>query len=174
MPVLIIEGPDLAGKGFAIEKICKRLHDGYLIKNLYKPVSYPDQKIYSQYYEVLRIYETQEGSIPLILDRFFPSQAVYSYLRNHDEMDSEQILDLDNECAKHNFLYVYLDTDLEVLKKRFLERGDEHIKLDDLITLKQRYNIFYNKTSMRKIKLDTTQDNWLDVLESFVKENEHK
>jgi thymidylate kinase len=171
MTVLIIEGPDLAGKGFAIEKIAKSFRNGFLIKNLYKPHEHTDSKIYKQYWAIMKMCEKQEF---IILDRFFPSQAVYSYMRGEDEMKSSMIALLDEECTKKGYIYVYLDTTLENLENRFDQRGDEHIQRKDLMKLRQRYNKFWQQTNMPKIKIDTTKLGWLERLQDFVKEVEHE
>ena len=176
MTVLIVEGPDLSGKGTAIEKIAKHFKDGFLIKNLYKPTQAKDVKIFNQYWKIMSIYQNLENRAVsdretqiLILDRFFPSQAVYSYLRGTDEMHDKTILDLDEECANEGFIYVYLDTETIELQKRFDIRGDEHIKRDDLDTLRYRYELFWNQTKMHKIKINTMEVDWLDKLDKFIK-----
>jgi len=173
MTVLIIEGPDLAGKGYAIEKIAKSFKNGFLIKNLYKPKEHTDSKIYKQYWAIMKMCEKQEF---IILDRFFPSQAVYSYMRGDDEMKSSMIKMLDQECSELGYIYVYLDTSLDALENRFDQRGDEHIQKKDLIKLKKRYDMFWKQTKMDKIKVDTTKLGWLELLKEFVEdcENEYK
>jgi len=168
MTVLIIEGPDCGGKTFAIEKISKHFKDGFLIKNLYKPISYPSEKIYLQYWRILGFIKTIKIPTFIILDRFFPSQAVYSYLRGTDEMNSHYIKELDAICADKGFIFVLLDTDLTILEKRYDMRGDEHINKEQLKLIKKRYNIFYKQTKMRKIKLDTLKENWIKKLEKVI------
>ena len=167
MTVLIIEGADLSGKGTAIEKISKHFKDGFLVKNLYKPSHADDLKIYMQYWQIAEWCATKEF---LILDRFFPSQAVYSYLRGVDEMFSKEILDLDTYCADLDFIYIWLDTDAQELERRFDIRGDEHIQKNDLSILADRYEIFWNLTKMKKIRINTREKDWLQKLESFVYE----
>lgn len=171
MVVLIIEGCDLAGKGTAIEKIAKHFKKGFLIKNLYKPSEPKDPKIYAQYWEIMHIYNTlKEGYVApfIILDRFFPSQAVYSYMRGEDEMYSPLIRELDDACAREGFIFILLDTKMDELEKRFDLRGDEHIKKEDLRMLINRYDKFWNLTQMKKIAVDTMEDGWLDRLATFV------
>ncbi len=166
MKVLIIEGPDLSGKSVAIEKIAKHFKSGFLLKNLYKPNSTNDSEIYAQYFRMFNWCLTQEF---VILDRFFPSQAVYSYLRGQDEMDSWDIKTLDNFCAEREFYYIYVDTPIKELKRRYYARGDEHIKVEDLVKLKERYDRFYNNTNMKKIKIDTRKKLWLKKIEKVIK-----
>ena len=170
MVVLIIEGSDLVGKSTAIERISKYYKNGFLIKNLYKPSTSHDEKIYHQYYKILNMIE---GLSFVILDRFFPSQAVYSVKRGEDEMNSEEIKFLDEECVEKKFIYVYLDTSLAELERRYNNRGDEHIAFEDLTWITERYDIFWKKTKMRKIKLDTMKEGWLEELSIFITENKY-
>ena len=104
MTVLIIEGPDLSGKTTAIEKIAKHFNSGFILKNAMKPKKKEDStKLYEHYRYLLgMVFDSPESVI--ILDRFFPSQAVYSYLRGEDEFDSINIRTLDYFCAKKNFV----------------------------------------------------------------------
>jgi thymidylate kinase len=177
MTVLIIEGPDLSGKSYAIEKIGKSFKRGMIIKNLYKPTKYPDSEIYTQYYRIWKLNELlvlmQGKRSFLILDRFFPSQAVYSYMRGQDEMFSDEIKELDKQCADDGFILVYLDTPLEKLETRFDERGDEHIKKEDLYALKARYDTFFEISKMHKVRIDTLEEGWLEKLRNFVEETEN-
>ncbi len=164
---LIIDGPDLSGKTYAIERIAKKYNSGLIIKNAYKPKKKTDSiKIYNQYWKILSIAENYKQAI--ILDRFFPSQAVYSILRGEDEMTSSYIILLEVYCKKHGFKYIYLDTSLEVLKERYDQRGDEHIKKEQLLMLKNRYDKYYEQCTLDKIKINTLDEDWLQQVEKFV------
>jgi thymidylate kinase len=171
MKRLIIEGPDLSGKSTAIEKIAKHFKNGFLIKNLYKPKQFHDTEIYKQYWRIIHFINSIEEvkNNFFILDRFYPSQAVYSILRNDDEMDSGDIKDLDGYCANMNFIYVYITAPLDVLRGRFQARGDEHIKIEQLELLKMRYDEFYEKTLLPKIIINTMKKDWIKELEAFIK-----
>lgn len=183
MTVLIVEGCDLSGKTTAIEKINKKFKDGFLLKNLYKPSDSKDIRVYEQYWKILN-FISQNNDIPIfVLDRFYPSQAVYSYLRGSDDLELREMSDntgyiaieeLDKYCSSRKFLFVLLDTPLDVLKERYAARGDEHISIEDLETLYKRYNEFYEKTNLEKIKVDTRSADWLDKIAKKVQEMEEK
>jgi len=170
MTTLIIEGPDLSGKSTAIEKISKLFKHGFLIKNLYKPTKSGDIKIYEQYWDMIHFVNYTRKFF--ILDRFYPSQAVYSILRNVDEMNCSYIKELDEYCANSDFIYVYITSPIDILMERFLARGDEHIKAEQLDMLKTRYDQFYKQTRLPKIMINTMQKDWLKNLEVFVNGNE--
>ncbi len=167
---LIIEGPDLAGKTTAIEKIAKHYNSGFIIKNCYKPKNLAmTDAVYTQYWKILAMIDKLDFKDVVILDRFYPSQAVYSYLRGRDDIFAKEIDELDDFCKLHDFVYIYLDTDLDTLKDRYKQRGDEHIKIGNLINLKVRYDTFYEYTKLRKYKVDTTEENWLEKLTEELK-----
>ena len=56
--------------------------------------------------------------------------------------------------------------------ERFLARGDEHIKAEQLDMLKTRYDEFYKQTKLPKIMINTMKKDWLKNLEVFVNGNE--
>jgi len=172
--ILIIEGSDLSGKTYAIEKIAKHFNSGFVLKNAYKPKEARDSgKIYAQYYsiiDVVDLYRMSRKNDLVILDRFFPSQAVYSYLRGKDEMYDSCVKKLDDECAASGWKYLYLDTPLKVLNERYDIRGDEHIKKEMLTKLKHRYDEFYQRTVMVKCKINTLEKDWLQQVIKFVEE----
>ena len=169
--ILIIEGPDLSGKTTAIEKIGKFYNKGFTLKNNFKPKTKENsEQIYKQYWHIINLIVGEDF---VILDRFFPSQAVYSYMRGEDELFHYDISILDSYCSKENFVYIFLDTPVAELKRRYIKRGDEHITLGDLRTIRQRYEDFFGFSKMVKYKLDTTESDWLDKLNQFLMEVEN-
>jgi len=171
MVIMIVEGPDLSGKSFAIEKIGKHFNSGITIKNNYKPRQKTDSpKIYAQYWKIINLVDAYDEQQLIILDRFFPSQAVYSYMRGEDHMDYQEIIALDKWAKENDFIYIYIDTPLEVLEERYYERGDEHIKLTDLRKIKQRYDDFFESTTMMKIRIDTREQNWMHIFQKKLDE----
>ena len=166
--ILIIEGPDLSGKTTAIEKIGKFYNRGFTLKNNFKPKNkQSSEKIYTHYWRIFKLI-THEPFV--ILDRCFPSQAVYSYLRGTDELRSKDIMMLDKFASRTNCVYIYLDTNLKELERRYMDRGDEHISIDDLERIKTRYDLFYELTRMKKIRINTIKDNWFGELRTFIEE----
>jgi thymidylate kinase len=160
---LIVEGPDLSGKSTAIEKIGKFYNMGFTLKNNFKPRNKQNSsEIYAHYWEIINLLSNQPF---VILDRFFPSQAVYSYMRGVDELYYAEIFALDNHCSETDYIYIYLDTTLADLEKRYKDRGDEHIAISDLRKIKRRYNTFFRNTLMTKYKLRTTEKDWFEKLQ---------
>jgi hypothetical protein len=65
---------------------------------------------------------------------------------------------------------VYLDTPLPILLERYDQRGDEHIQRNDLIKIWGRYDWYYKRTEMKKIRVNTMNENWLKELIKFLEE----
>ena len=165
--IIIIDGPDLSGKTTAINIISKYFNDGFVLKNSFKPKNIQSSDaIYNQYWTIFSM--CKELDMLVILDRSFPSQAVYSYLRGKGEMQHYEILSLDMWCVKHDVKYIYLDTPVEELERRYDIRGDEHIKKEQLSTIKDRYDAFFEQTKMKKMRLNTMELNWLKKVEEFI------
>lgn len=172
MPIVIIEGPDLSGKSTAIEKLSKKLNSGFVLKNAFKPRE-KDSVIFYQYESILAgvmTYLDRQPDQIIILDRFYPSEAVYSYMRGYDELDSAQTHNMETLCSSINVKLIFIDTTVETLEDRYAKRGDEHIKLEQLKILKTRYDTFYDNCVLEKIKIDTTKEGWLDEAIAFIKE----
>ena len=143
------------------------------MKNAYKSKVKKDSNfLIKHYWNIIRMISTWEEHYPeqlIILDRFYPSQAVYSYLRGIDEMENLDIKNLDMYCNQLCVKMIYLDTPLKDLKDRFKSRGDEHVKEDMLDNIKTRYDVFLGLTKLEVLKLDTRQEDWLKKVEEFIK-----
>ena len=172
MTIVIVEGTDCSGKTYAIEKIGKHFNSGFTLKNNYKPKNkQSSHEIYMQYHKIFSMLNSRycpEGLI--ILDRSFPSQAVYSYLRGIDEMNSQSILDLEKKVKKLDIKIIYINTPIEVIESRFAKRGDEHVNLEQIRIIKKRYD-FYMKhlfNELPMLVLDTRKEDWLKEVERFL------
>jgi len=169
--IVIIEGCDLAGKSYAIEKIGKHFNSGFTLKNNFKPINNDSpEKIFAQYWTVINLVKTfseNTGGL-VILDRFYPSQAVYSILRGVDEFEHPVIIELEEFCKENDVKIIYLDTPLKVLKDRFLERGDEHIAFDQLKLIKERYDAFMAFSTIDVLYLNTLELDWLKKVEDYL------
>lgn len=170
MVTIIVEGVDLSGKTTAIEQIGKYFNEGFILKNTYKPREPSDKQIYLQYWNIIKLIKKYHDLV--ILDRFYPSQAVYSYLRGEDEQYCEEIMHLEQHCAENNFLLIYIDTPLVDLQERYNKKGDEHVNFQQIRDIKRRYETFFKECDLPKIAIDTTKKNWLKEVEDFI--NEHQ
>lgn len=78
---------------------------------------------------------------------------------------------LDNFCAEQDIRLILLDTDIKELEKRYIIRGDEHIKISQLQMLKDRYDAFSEITKLPVLKLDTRKENWMAEVEKFIQKS---
>ena len=168
MAILIVEGTDLAGKTYVIERIAKFFNSGFILKNTYKPhTSLDTRKIYAQYwnlYYMAWVYNVADPTNLVLLDRFYPSQAVYSIKRGRDEIDSSDVSLIEAKLHSDKTSILYLDTPLEEMEKRYDKRGDEHIRKEELKMLKERYELFLSKTKLNVIRVNTMEENWFENL----------
>lgn len=163
MSILIIEGCDLSGKTTAIERIAKFYNRGIIIKNSFRPHIPNDSAIYLQYWSILKLADKYNDLI--ILDRFYPSQAVYSILRGEDEMNHIDIDELENYCIQREDVFlILLDVSEEELKARYDKRGDEHVNYAQILQMRNRYRQFFKDSNLRKLKIDTTNKGWLEKM----------
>lgn len=174
MSIVIIEGPDLSGKSYAIEKIGKHFNSGFILKNCYKPKDITDsKKIYAQYWKILSLSINYSKQNLVILDRFYPSQAVYSVLRGRDEFEHNEIIAIENYLKLMDGKIIYLDTPWLELKERYEKRGDEHIKkLETLKKIRERYNAFMALSKLPILYLNTMkkEEDWIKEVEEFINE----
>ena len=172
MTILIVEGCDLSGKTYAIERIAKHFNSGFILKNTLKPKSLKDtEKIYAQYWKILNLvvdYHNNNPDALVILDRFYPSQAIYSYLRERDDMKHPEIKALEQFCFGQNVKLLHLQTPVDELERRFDKRGDEHIRKIQLEKLHNRYVKFMKKTLLPVLHIDTAEEGWLEKVEEFI------
>lgn len=149
MTRIIIEAPDLSGKTTLIEGLKNKIPAGVQIKLWTKPKDGSKESldyIYGVYNKMLLA--TKDKEVNWIFDRFIYSQMAYSYKREHDDMNADELRLLDIKLEKDRALYVYVDVPLETLKARLKSRGDEHITEDDLAILKERYEQIWDSTNI--------------------------
>lgn len=149
MTRIIIEAPDLSGKTTIIEGLKNKIPAGVQIKLWTKPKDGSKESldyIYGAYNKMLAA--TKDKEVNWIFDRFIYSQMAYSYKREHDDMNADELRLLDIKLEKDRALYVYVDVPLEILKARLKSRGDEHITEEDLAILKDRYEQIWNTTNI--------------------------
>jgi len=146
---IIIEAPDLSGKTTLIDGLKNKIPAGVQIKLWTKPKDGSKESldyIYGVYNKMLQA--TKDKEVNWIFDRFIYSQMAYSYKREHDDMNADELRLLDIKLEKDRALYVYVDVPLETLKARLKSRGDEHITEEDLAILKDRYEQIWNSTNI--------------------------
>lgn len=146
---IIIEGPDLSGKSTLIEGLKNKIPSAVQIKLWTKPKDGTKESldyIYGIYNKMLLA--TKDKEVNWLFDRYIYSQMAYSYKREHDDMDADELRLLDIKLEKDRALFIYVDVPLESLKARLADRGDEHITESDLSILKERYEQIWEDTNI--------------------------
>ena len=156
--IVIIEGSDLVGKTTFLEKLSKTINNGYIIKNSYKPRSVEEsKKIQEQYNHILTILrkaaKNDDSNRIILLDRFYPSQMIYSFKRGKDEMNSRFYKRMDErmesiENAEVHFIWLFAP--LDDLLKRFDNREEDYIQKEELKTIHERYEKFFHNCKLNK------------------------
>lgn len=161
---IILEGPDLSGKSTLIEALKNKIPSGVQIKLWTKPKDGSQESldyIYGIYNKMFTA--TKDKDVNWLFDRYIYSQMAYSYKREHDDMDSDELRLLDIKLEKDRALFVYVDVPFETLKARLTDRGDEHITESDLTILKERYEQIWEQTNISN-KVRVPGDNLEEAL----------
>lgn len=174
--LVIVEGVDLAGKSTFLENLSKKVNAGFIVKNTMKPRSNANgglhhweelQKLKHHYMQISLIGATFPSTMPIYLDRFYPSQIVYSILRGHDDFTDNYYCKFE-EMIQDIACLIMIYEDEDVLTQRFAVRGDEHVTLDQILLLKKRYDEFFVRCTLPKIKLKSTDPDILLKATTFM------
>lgn len=163
---IIIEGCDKSGKSTLIEALKNQVPSLIGLKLLTKPKDGSDES--KQYIKAMYMHMaemTRSQSAHYLFDRFYPSQMVYSFKRNHDDMEDPFFWGFEKELAKTPNLYILLDVREDLLAQRFESDGETYALPKDIKVIKQRYLDHYEKCQLNKFKVDPT-----DNLEATVEE----
>lgn len=173
--LIIFEGSDLSGKSTIAENVAKKLPaDTYLTKMCSRPKDNSDEeknKVYKRYWNIVEwykfIYTLSEGKDTMVLDRFYPSEAVYSFKRGYDALVDKRIAELDTYIdAEFKALIIYCEPSMEVLKQRLNNRGDDFIDEEDLLKIRARYESFLQFTCCKVIRYNT--ENGLENIDKLI------
>lgn len=159
---IILEGVDKSGKTTISNYLLKNIKNSVLIKGNVKPKNSSEEeikKIRNYYNEILKLIKSDYfKDKTIIIDRYFPSQMIYSIKRKHDEMYNKYYIKFEEEIKKINHLLIYCRPDIDVILSRFDKLGDEYINKDDIYILLKRYDYFFKKTNLNKIIIEDIND----------------
>ena len=150
---LIFEGIDKSGKTTLAKYVAELLSCRYVKRprNLL-PIENKDVDMIQQYNLVIDLFKDEKF---VVLDRFYPSEIVYSYLRGKDKLKDikDQIWDIDFSIAPNAIIFI-LETDKEQVCSRLKELGEDIIKEEDVSKIMERYSEFEKSSNARPVMID--------------------
>ncbi len=155
--VILVEGIDLAGKTHLWNALMKAF-PGIGIKLTDRPLDNSDKerkKIKEYYRAVLGFININYQNKTFIMDRFFPSEMVYSAKRGYEAMRDPDLLDCERVLHHRKHLVLYCDPGIDTIIERLKVRGDDYVNEGDLRGLYDRYERFFKQTSLNYLRLDT-------------------
>jgi thymidylate kinase len=174
---VIVEGSDLSGKTTFLEKLSKRMNCGVIIKNALKPrVSAVD--LSTDYYAEMTRLKIHYNSIfkagnyfdddqHIFLDRFFPSQVVYSVLRGKDDFSDDWYEEFEM-TMRGKTVYIWIFEDEETLRQRYDDRGDEHVNFEQILIVHRRYQQFFERCKLPKLALKSSDPEYITRAVQFI------
>jgi thymidylate kinase len=157
LEVIIIEGCDLAGKSHLFNSIIKSF-PGMGIKITDRPKDgspFERKKIKEYYWSVLSFINKNYQNKTIVLDRFFPSEMVYSLpKRKYEAMFDPDFVNIEKSIRARKHLLIYCDPGLPTILERLKSRGDDYVNGEALADLYERYKYFLENTKMNVLRLD--------------------
>lgn len=132
--IIIIEGPDGAGKTTLAKKISEQT--GYMLLHRTQPKTEEDKKrMMDEYVQVIKAGKN------CIMDRCWYSEMVYGpIMRDESVISFVQMYELESLLARNGALIIHCTAPEQTLWKRCLRRGEDYIK--DRETLKKIRDYF--------------------------------
>ncbi|AKQ08398.1 thymidylate kinase [Bacillus phage PBC2] len=161
--IIILEGCDCVGKTTFANKLSERT--GY---EIVKGSSFEISELGADgmFEHMMELLDRND----IIIDRFYQSNYIYGSKYNYPMMSYEQYSALIEKMNKRA-LVVYLYAPVEVLEERMKNRGDEHIKTDDIKDIMETYRkVMTSKTAPRTMLSLNTHDSNFDIATSMVSE----
>ena len=154
--ILILEGVDLAGKSTVAEALARRLKTEVIHHG--PPRS--DLPLIQQYSREIEAYQPGSGQ-HLVFDRLHVGEGVYGPIKRGSSLLSEaqfewfQLL-LDSRGA----VVISMLPPLEVVRQRYLERGDEFVNLDELEEVWRGYDQLFGTARVTHTVRDSLDVDW--------------
>jgi len=121
--IIIIEGPDGAGKSMLAEKMAKQT--GYKLIRMSYPKNEEEEKLMAGNY--LQMLKSAKN---IIFDRAWYSEMVYGPIKGRDPniMSYPMMYELETKVAQMGGLLIYCTGQKALLWKRATERGEDYVQ----------------------------------------------
>lgn len=137
--LIILEGPDLAGKSTLAAQLVE-MTDATLLHR-----GPPTQHPLHEYVTPLLDYDYRHQHI--VCDRWHLGEVVYpQVIGRHTYMNDGVRRYIDAFLASRGAVLVHVDAPNEVLIQRFVERGDEHRTIDEIILAAKLFRELHSET----------------------------
>ena len=139
--IIIISGCDRTGKTTFCNQLKSKLNN---YEYIHFSVPATEEQAYNEY---LNFINTADSNKLYIIDRFYESEAVYAPIYRNYHIAYHQKFD-DLLRKNHKILFIYIQADLNIIKQRINDIGDDFININDIEKICFNYNIY-----MQSIKL---------------------
>ena len=172
--IYIVEGIDKSGKSTVILDLVSALPGVpvvFKLKN--KPTSGSTderRKVALAYDELFEQAKKNHINTPIIFDRAYPSELVYSQInRGYDAFYEVDWWRLDEEL-KEIARFIYCSAPNDVLLERFKQHNETDLTENQFGQVLARYDMFLEKTNLKVLRLDTTmsREENLERIKEFV------
>lgn len=177
--IIIVEGCDLAGKTTMIDLISKR-YQGIVIKNTIRPKdgSEVERARIKFVYNKILSFIADAPFDTFILDRFYPSELVYSKVkRNYEAFADADYVSLEERIKSivkpENAFVILCSPPIKTILDRLKDRGDDYINKNDVEGILARYREYAGGTRLNVLEIDTRRPKE-ELLEDVVKFVEHE
>jgi thymidylate kinase len=180
--MILVEGIDKAGKSTIVKDLDELFEKKAIILKLsQKPKDNSHDEImkakvaYSElFYQAKQL--SEKGQI-VIFDRAYPSEMVYSIKRGYDAMKDSFWWNFDEDLSHmsndNELILIYCSTDPMILAERFVSKGEQFAKQEEIPTLLERYENFLAYTKVSFIRVDSMRDRLANIvtIKDLIKRN---
>jgi thymidylate kinase len=166
--LIIISGCDRSGKTSIANKFIEETN--YQYTHFSSPKDKEDGK--HQYFNFVASINPNEN---YLCDRFYEGEFVYAPIYRGYQLDYAKPLE-DTLLYKTNAMYIYVKADLDVIKERIKEVGEEYVKDEDLEKVIDNYEKFITHCGLPYLILENNnmdKDKFEKTINLKVKEIEY-
>lgn len=156
---IIIEGVDKSGKSTLINALKNKVPRAVLLKLWTKPEGNQQEAtayIRRMYMNMAQM--TVDLNNNYIFDRWYPSEMVYSFKRGYDSLKDGWFYELEKEIVKTRPLYILVEADPDLIRKRMAEDKEDFAKPEEVEKLQERYREHFKYCQLNKMVVNTTDD----------------